>query len=33
VWDAFVGFLERNRIVGAGFDTSAAWTDRFVPAS
>lgn len=33
VWDGFVGFLEDNGLVGAGFDTAAAWTNDFLPTS
>lgn len=33
VWDRFVGFLETEEIVEPGFDTDAAYTNRFLPGA
>jgi ABC-type nitrate/sulfonate/bicarbonate transport system substrate-binding protein len=30
-WDGFVGFLEREGLIEPGFDTTAAWTDEYLP--
>jgi ABC-type nitrate/sulfonate/bicarbonate transport system substrate-binding protein len=33
VWDRFVAFLQRSKLVKPGFDTAAAYTNAFLPSA